>query len=49
MPDVRKSDIDRIRERLRANVEEFPELAILLDDLPDDYDPEAEPAPEPEQ
>lgn len=38
-PDIERDDIDRERARLEANVEEFPELALLLDDLPDDYDP----------
>lgn len=45
MPDerIRKSDIDREREILEANIDEYPALRLLLGELPPDYDPETEP------
>lgn len=39
-PDIHREDVDRERARLEAALEEFTELALLLDELPDDYDPE---------
>lgn len=46
MPDesttVRKEDIDRERSILKEAADEHPALGLLLDALPDDYDPEEE-------
>lgn len=47
---VTKRDIDRLRERLEAEREDFPNLhRILTRHLPDDYDPAAAPEEEPER
>lgn len=48
MPNVLKTDIDRLRDRYRALIERdgreaWPGLVAILDALPDDYDPEAAP------
>lgn len=42
MPDtrIRKTDIEREREILLENVDEYPALQLLLDQMPDAYDPD---------
>ena len=40
MPEIEKDDIDRERKRLEEARRRLPALGLVLDHLPDNYDPE---------